>query len=406
MILYDARGNQIEVGGGAGSGGVAGKVGIADFSEEIVSKVIVVDENTEVVNQLDISKVETGRFETGTNTNFNKYYTGFRTSDYIPVRAGQTYVAQSWDTNGNTGYDSVVLYDVNKAPLKKLSTSGNTTGTIRYCIFTPDYNGFARYAYTYTEAANPMVYIGLVITDTFVEYTGETLTGEPMYKIAADFKDMVRRDVEPSNLNGKTVYMIGDSNSDNWSNGTAKELEKRYGCTVVGLGKYGAKWATTTDTTDTDVSNAIGQWNKFVSIVGINEDEYLFPDDVALLFMMGTNAGCGIFDATNEDVTTPGGAINYILKRAKYYGRKIPIGVFLPWACTTKDQLKAAAEYYRIPYFDIASIIADDTPTKGLTRPDGSVVSQNYITDGGNHLAANGWEMFKRIAHPWIAYEI
>ena len=396
MNLYDINGNQIAV------SGVGKTVGLADLSEEIINKFFEVDENTPIYNLLDISKVSVGQADNSGTV--NPYQTGYRTSDYIPVTAGQTYVAQSWDTTGNTGYDKVVLFDSEKAFMQKFTTGGN--GTIRYCIFTPEVNGYIRYCYTYSENANPMVYIGLATTGTYVEYTGETLTGDAEYEIASKFRGMVRRDVEPSNLYGKTVYMIGDSNSDNWSNGTAKQLENRYGCKVVGLGKYGATWATTGDTTDTATSNAIGQWNAFVSAVGISEDEYLFPDDVVLLFMMGTNAGNGTFDATSEDVTTPGGAINYILKRAKYYGRNIPIGVFLPWAGSKNDQLAAACEYYRIPYFDIPAMMLDDTPTKGLTRPDGTTVSQNYFTDGGNHLSAWGWEMFRRIAHPWIAYEI
>ena len=392
MALYDINGNQIAVGGS-----VSGKVGLANLSEEIVNGVIVVDENTPIYNLLDISKVSVGRDD-------NQWYTAFRTSDYIPVTAGQTYVAQSWDTSGNTNYDKVKLYDTDKAYAQTFKTAGN--GTIRYSIFTPEVNGFIRYEYNYSETANPMVYIGLATTDTFVAYTGETLSGDIYYEVASEFKGMVRRDVEPSNLYGKTVYIIGDSNADNWAGGTSKYLKERYGCKVVGLAKYGATWATTGDATDTSTSNAIGQFNTFISTVGISEDTYQFPDDVVLLFMMGTNAGNGTFDATNEDVTTPGGAINYILKRAKYYGRHIPIGVFLPWSGSNNDQLAKAAEYYKIPYFDIPAIIADDTPTKGLTRPDGSTVSQNFITDGGNHLAANGWEMFKRIAHPRIAYEI
>lgn len=397
MTIYDIFGNEIAVGGGS----VSGKVGLANLSEEIVNKVIATDENTEVINLLDISGVSVGRLTKG---GVNPYQTGQCTSDYIQVSAGQTYVAQSWDGAGNTNYDSVELFDANKAFVQTFKTRGD--GTIRYCIFTPEVNGYIRYCYNHSETANPMVFIGVATTDSFVEYTGETLSGEVYYEVASTFKGMVRRDVEPSNLYGKRVYMIGDSNSDNWSNGSAKELEKRYGCTVIGLGKYGARWATSTDTTDTSSDNAIGQFNNFISAVGISEDEYLFPDDVVLLFMMGTNGGCGTFDATNEDVTTPGGAINYILKRAKYYGRNISIGIFLPWCGSNSDQLKLAADYYKIPTFDIPAMIADDNVSKGLVRPDGSVVSQNYITDGGNHLATWGARAFERIAHPWIAYQI
>jgi hypothetical protein len=217
---------------------------------------------------------------------------------------------------------------------------------------------------------------------------------------------MIRRDVEPSNLYGKRVYIIGDSNSDNWANGSAKVLEKRYGCKVIGLGKYGARWASSVGEEDTSNGNAIGQWNAFVDAVGIDPETYMIPEDVVLLFMMGTNAGNGTFDVTNEDVSTPGGAINYIFRRAKYYGRGNAIGVFLPWCGANNEQLKKAADYYKIPTFDIPAIIADDNVSKGLVRPDGTTVSKNYITDGGNHLATWGSKTFERIAHPWIAYQI
>ena len=393
MALYDIKGNKISTGGSEFNG----KIRLADLSEEIVNPVLIVDENTKIINLLDISKVSVGR-------NGNPAYTDFRTSDLIPVSAGQTYVAQSWDSTGNTSYDKVNLFDADKKFVKTFITNGN--GTIRYSIFTPDVNGFVKYEYRYSENARPMVFIGTAITNTYVEYTGETPTGEYDYEIAKQFKGMVRRDVEPSNLYGKRVFMIGDSNSDNWVTAAGKQLAERYGCTIHGLGKYGARWATTTNEKDMSVDNAIGQWNTFVKTVGIDPETYMFPDDVVLLFMMGTNAGNGTFSASNEDVTTPGGAINYILRRARYYGRGNAIGVFLPWCGTNNDQLKKAADYYRIPTFDIPAIIADDSVSAGLVRPDGTTVSQNYITDGGNHLATWGWKTFNRIANPWIAYEI
>lgn len=397
MMFYDYLGQKIDI----GNNNTSSKVGLGDLSGEIINKVICVDENTPVINLLDISKVEIGRV---TNGVYGKYFTDYRVSDYIPVNAGQCYVAMSWDASGTTTYDRVELFDTDKQFVQTFHTDGN--GTIRYCLFTPEITGFVRYSYTYSEQANPMVYIGVATTDEYVEYTGETLTGDVKYEIAKEFKGVLRRDVEPSNIYGKTVYIIGDSNSDNWSGGSSKALEKRYGCKVIGLGKYGATWATDSDETDTRSSNAIGQWNAFVSAVGIGEDTYTFPDDVVLLFMMGTNVGSGVFDPNNEDVTTPGGAINYIFKRARYYGRNISIGVFLPWCAVGNEELQKAAEHYKIPYFDIPAIIADDTVTAGLTRPDGSIVGNNFISDGGNHLAKWGWKTFERIAHPWIAYRI
>ena len=396
MSIYDINGNVIS------SGGSSGKVGLANLSSELVNEVMVIDENTPIINLLDVSKVTVGRDD-------HAGYTGYRTSDYIEVKAGYTYVAQSWDKTGNTSYDKVKLYDADKKYVQAFTTSG--TGTIRYAIFKPTVNGYIRYTYTYSETANPMVFVGLKTTNTFVEYTGETVQGEYFFEVASEFKDMIRRDVEPSNLYGKTVYVIGDSNGDNWSSGIAKsELAKRYGCKIKSYAKYGATWESSVGVDDTATSNAIGQWNAFVKEVGINSD-YTVPNDVVLVFMMGTNCGSkgeigSPVSATSKDVSTAIGAENYILQQARYYLRNTSIGVILPWCGHTNDELKKLCDYYKIPTFDLPSILCGDAPTSGLVRPDGTVVSQNYMTDGGNHFASWGAKAITRIMHPWIAHQI
>ena len=404
MALYDINGNIIASGG---SGSISGKVGLANLSEEIINQVMVIDENTEIINLLDISKVVTGRYDS-TNA-FNQYYSAYRTSDYIPIKAGYTYVAQSWDSSGGTFADRVVLFDKNKNFIRNYNTDGN--GTIRYAIFTPEVNGYIRYAYTYSETAKPMVFIGLSTIDTFVEYTGETLDGEYYYQVANEFKKMIQRDVEPSNIFGKTVYIIGDSNADNWAGGASEHLEKRYGCKVIGLAKYGATWESSAGVNDTATSNAVGQWNAFIAEVGIDEETYTVPDDVVLVFMMGTNCGnkgtlAENIKDTSKDVSTAIGAENYILQLARYYCRNTSIGVVLPWCGATNAELKALCDYYKIPTFDLPSILCEDEPTKGIVRPDGTTVSQNYFTDGGNHFAEWGAKAITRIMHPWIAYQI
>lgn len=403
MALYDINGNVIASGG---SGSISGKVGLANLSDELVNKVLVVDENTKIINLLDVSKSVVGRVING---GYNQYYSEFYSSDYISVSARQTYVAQSWSDKGNTGYDLVAFYDSDKKFIKNYSTGGN--GTIRYVVFTPEVNGYIRFTYNYSETANPMVFVGLAITDTFVPYTGETLDGEYFYEVASEFKHMIQRDVEPSNIFGKTVYVIGDSNADNWSSGIAKsELAKRYGCEIKSYAKYGAKWASDIGVDDTATSNAIGQWNAFIAEVGIDENDYIVPNDVVLVFMMGTNGGNGTYptdiSTTGEDVTTTEGSVNYILKRARYYLRNTSIGVVLPWQGSHNDELKRVCEYYKIPTFDLPSILCEDEPTKGIVRPDGTTVSQNYFTDGGNHFAEWGAKAITRIMHPWIAYQI
>ena len=400
MAIYDINGNQIA---SSDSGSISGKVGLANLSDELVNKVLVVDENTQIINLLDVSKATVGR-------NDNIEYTDFRTSDYIPVSGGQTYVAQAWDSAGDTSYDKVMAYDKNKNHLCDYTTGGN--GTIRYAIFTPEVNGYIRYSYRYYETANPMVFVGLETTDTYVAYTGETLEGEYFYEVASEFKNMIQRDVEPSNIFGKTVYVIGDSNGDNWSSGIAKsELAKRYGCSIKSYAKYGATWESSTGVDDTATSNAVGQWNAFIAEVGIDEETYTVPDNVVLLFMMGTNCGTkgeigSPVSATSKDVSTAIGAENYILQLARYYCRNTSIGVVLPWCGATNTELKELCDYYKIPTFDLPSILCEDTPTAGITRPDGTTVSQNYFTDGGNHFAEWGAKVITRIMHPWIAHQI
>jgi hypothetical protein len=256
-----------------------------------------------------------------------------------------------------------------------------------------------------------MVYIGVVTTDTYVEYTGETLSGDTKYLVANEFKNMIQRDVEPSNLFGKTVYIIGDSNANNWGNGGANTLANRYGCKIKQYAQYGATWETSNGVNDTGKSNAIGQWNTFISEVGIDEETFTVPDDCVLLFMMGTNCGnkgtlAENIKDTSKDVSTAIGSQNYILQLARYYCRNIAIGVILPWCGQTNDELKKLCDYYKIPTFDLESILCDDEPTKGIVRPDGTTVSQNYITDGGNHYSMWGNRMINRIMHPWIAHQI
>ena len=134
--------------------------------------------------------------------------------------------------------------------------------------------------------------------------------------------------------------------------------------------------------------------------------------------MMGTNTSAGgvgelgtPVESTSLDITTDIGAMHYILKRMAYYARNNKLGVILPWQGdrgdkhgnhAKNDALKALCQYYAIPYFDLLSIMINDTPTQDLVRPDGTTPSNNYYSDGGVHFSAYGAARIKRIIHPWI----
>lgn len=352
-----------------------------------------------IVNLLNPSSVSVGRFD---GFVLNQDQTAYRASDYIEIKANQPYVAQFDCTSGNTGYDKVLLFNTDKVGLLTVSTK--LSDGKRYATFIPSYDGYMRFCWEYKDGnENAMVFKGTSVSDKFVPYGSTSEDNvEYEYHIATDFKNMIRRDVEPSNIYGKKICMIGDSNSDNWANGVASQLVDRYGCTIKGYGKYGATWGDSTGTGSTADSTAIGQYNKMVSENPIDASTKLLPSDCVFLFMMGTNTASGGIGTINDTgVDTDLGACNWILKRIRYYGRANAIGVFLPWACSEakRNGIIQLCEKYKIPYFDIPSIICEDSPTSELA-------SQNYITDGGNHLAEHGWKAFVRMAHPWIAHNI
>ena len=401
MAIYDVNGNAI----------------ISESDADIFDKVYEVDT---IVNLLDRSKSTEGRMQSPPN--INPYSTGVEVSDFIYVYASNTYVCQVNDTTGKLGNDKIFFYDTSKTYLRTESVGYSTTGQYHYMYYTPKETGYIRYQYRSEETnPNPMVFLGKVYTTTYVPYTSgyDALDLSEYYNVAnASFTNILQRDYLRNNLYGKTVYWFGDSNSDNWASGYSASFNDRFGCTVKSYGSYGAHWADNTGTGNTATGriSAIGQFNEFLGDCEIDESTYLFPEDSAFFFMMGTNSGevigeipeGGVGAITDESCETDVSAMNYILKRMRYYGRNHPLGVFLPWSCsgTKREALIAICEYYCIPYFDIPAMIPDYLKTKGLVRPDGTTVQNDYFTDGGVHLAVYGWAKFQRIAEFWMAYQV
>lgn len=412
--LYDGQGNEISVNG-------AGSVPTPTPStsgDSIYDKVYEVDK---IINLLDKSKSTEGRMQAPPT--INPVIKSTFVSDYIKVYANNTYIAQVWDALGRLGVEMLAEYNDKKEYTGIAQVVVNQQGNIHYIIYTPEKDKYIRFQYAEHTSdeipnANPMFFLGSEISTEFVDYTGEEIDmSNYHHTLNSEFKNILLRDNLQNNLYGKTVYWFGDSNSDNWAGGQQrKNFEKKFGCKVRSYGTYGATWGDATDgVNSTSLKNANGQWNKFLSEVEIDSSTYLFPKDSAFFFMMGTNSGTlgempsnGAGAITDESCTTDISAMNYILKRVRYYGRNQPIGVFIPWECSSakRDALIAICEYYSIPYFDITTFIPPYTHTKGLVRPDGSTVQNDYFTDGGVHLSAYGWEKFRRVAENWMAYQV
>lgn len=413
-ILYDGKGNEISVDGG----GTTPTPTPAESGDKIYDKVI---ETTKVINLLDRTKSTSGRMQVPPV--INTIITGCEVSDYIEVLANNTYIAQVWDAQGKAGVEKIVRYDSEKNYLSDEQIIINQQDNIHYIVYTPEESGFIRFQYAVNTSAtvlnsNPMFFIGSSVNTEFVDYTGEELDKTKYHNtINNEFKNIMLRDYVTNNLYGKTIYWFGDSNSDNWASSQQRmDFEKKFGCKVRSYGTYGATWGDDVNgVNSTQMIRANGQYNKFLSEVEIDADTYLFPKDSAFFFMMGTNSGTlgempegGVGAITDESCTTDISAMNYILKRVRYYGRNHPLGVFIPWECTgaKKEALVAICEYYCIPYFDLQTFVPMYTHTKGLVRPDGTTVQNDYFTDGGVHLAVYGWEKFRRICENWMAYQV
>lgn len=209
----------------------------------------------------------------------------------------------------------------------------------------------------------------------------------------------------PNNLYGRRVYMIGDSNMDNWCSANKELFEQRYGCTVTSFASYGACFevADGNGTATTSRDSAIGQWNLLLQNEPIDTETSMCPEDIAIFFMMGTNCYTKGDESNRSDmdVTTAIGAMEWLFTQISYYCRgDIPVGIILPvCAGIGHDNIIWSAERHGFPYINTevdARQIQDNINS--------SIKAESYIVTG-NHIATHGWKHFRRIIHNWMAYQ-
>ena len=196
---------------------------------------------------------------------------------------------------------------------------------------------------------------------------------------------------------GKHVWIVGDSNTAYNLSAIQSLFEDDYGCEFTSMALAGASWgATSFDVTD---NSGIGQVNNICSNAENVDGEYFDENKHIFLFMMGTNASSGgNGDGGSDDPSTCYSAMDYCFKKITRYARVgNAVGVIIPLCIngTDKENQIALCEKYGIPYIDLMKQVR--------IYEDGG---QNYITDGGNHMASNGIKHFKRIIGKWVAYQI
>lgn len=256
----------------------------------------------------------------------------------------------------------------------------------------------------------------------FIEKSGEFLSFGKEYdltRISEQVADGVIANVDnavddkileqvgkPNNLYGRRVYMIGDSNMDNWASANKELFEQRYGCTVTSFAEYGATFEVRdgNGTATTARGSAVGQWNLILQNESIDSETLMLPEDVAIFFMMGTNCTNKGTEANRSDmdVTTSLGAMEWVFTQISYYCRgDIPVGVILPvQSGVGHDNIIWSAERHGFPYINI-----EKHGRQIQDNINSSIKAESFIVTG-NHIASHGWKHFRRIVHNWMAYNV
>lgn len=407
MALYDINGNVIVNGGNSSS----------DYFE--VEKINLFD-NAEFVG--------------------NKRWADNRWYDFadysaweIPLDGVGTYYTNilgrysTWSPSGNNG---MVLLDENKNVLLNMqlpqtllgydSTGAGIYDDVGQFEVTDENARYLRLWY-HTESLIPNANINTQGYD-FIEKSGEFLSFEKEYdltRMASQVANGVMGNVndsvdakileqvgKPNNLYGRRVYMIGDSNMDNWQSANRELFEKRYGCTVQSFAEYGATFEVRDGNgkETTARGSAVGQWNLILQKEPIDSETQMLPEDIAIFFMMGTNCHNKGTEANRSDmdVTTSLGAMEWVFTQISYYCRgDIPVGVILPvQSGVGHDNIIWSAERHGFPYIDI-----EKHGRQIQDNINSSIKSESFIVTG-NHIASHGWKHFRRIVHNWMAYNV
>lgn len=352
----------------------------------------------------------------------------------IPIDGVGTYytnIMARYSTGIISGNNGLIILDANKNVLSNTSLlPTNLTGYDSQGVgIYEDFGSFeitdvnAKYLrlwyWTTALPANPNINIQGY---DFLESSGEFLSFDESYdltKMSRQVANGVIANVDssvdskileqvgkPNNLYGRRVYMIGDSNMDNWQSANREIFEKRYGCTVQSFAEYGATFEVRdgNGTATTARGSAVGQWNLILQNEPIDSETFMLPEDIAIFFMMGTNCGTKGTEANRSDmdVTTALGAMEWVFTQISYYCRgNIPVGVILPvQSGVGHDNIIWSAERHGFPYINIEKHgrqIQDN-----INSP---IKSESFIVTG-NHIASHGWKHFRRIVHNWMAYNV
>lgn len=409
---------------------------IYDFNGNIIANDAPSDTSSNYFEVEKINLFDNAEFVGNKRWADNRWYDNF--TDYsayeIPINGVGTYytnIVSRYSTGNVSGNNGIIILDENKNVLSSTNLIPYTllgydsTGTGIYDVVgsfkVTDKNARYLRLWHLTESFVTNPNINTQGYD-FIEKGGEFLSFREEYdltKMSEQVADGVIANVDnavddkileqvgrPNNLYGRRVYMIGDSNMDNWNSANKELFEQRYGCTVQSFAEYGATFEVRDGNgkETTARGSAVGQWNLILQNEPIDSETLMLPEDIAIFFMMGTNCVTKGTEANRSDmdVTTAIGAMEWVFTQISYYCRgDIPVGIILPvQSGVGHDNIIWSAERHGFPYINIEKHcrqIQDNINS--------SIKAESFIVTG-NHIAVHGWKHFRRIVHNWMAYNV
>lgn len=306
-----------------------------------------------------------------------------------------------YDSSGSALWHNYCIITINDSSVVKL----RFTTLIEYSLTSyGDYNGMFSTEYSFPNINEIGVeYLTYEYGSNIYELLNANFTGlmEQVRSSALGSEIVSEKVLKSQPLFGKTVAFIGDSNTS-YNAETYKEyFESNFGCTFYTKAAAGYCWETQDALgTETKDSSAVGQLNKIIDEFLVDSENRLLDENLVIVFMMGTNKGGELGDITSKDVSTVCGAIRHCIEKAVYYGRKIPIGVILPWCGQSNNELAQICEEFAVPYIDLTKDVRTISEYKT-----GTYTNENYYVVG-NHLSANANIAFCRIIGKWVSYII
>ena len=375
-------------------------------------------------NLVDLSTMSVGIIKnSSSNGDLDSTASGWRTTDYIPVKVGETYsILSSGGVYYGNGYKGIPYYDSNKSYVGHIvPASGITTTTEWTTITIPNNCAYIRLSYPKASVENPKLWQD---TSVFEGTVGTRPKAYIHYDASYRLQDAGLDSHFSSELNclfGKTAIWNGDSicAADNDAQGGWPQR----------IGEANGMWAKNYAIAGGTITENVGTHHSVsATLNGMLID---FPDADYILIEGGTNDadllgtnGIGTFDADDFtdtyinalDTDTFSGALESIFYRLVTTMKGKHIGYIIPQKMGYTEELVARRRTYfdraidickkwGVPYLDLWNDYYFNWRLSAHWDPDMTSAqneSAGNLYQDGQHLTTTGYAIQAPIIAEWM----